>query len=95
MFAQSKDRAAAASRVKEWTRSRFGLADATILVTEVENATPGFPPLSTVVSFWTAERKHYHFRVFKPLEQVVAEDVPPAWYKDALAVTPGIDCSCC
>ena len=90
------DRADAASRVKRWTRERFALgSESTILVTELESATPGFPPLHTVIAFWTAERKHYHFRVFKPLEKVIAEDLPPSWYKDALAVTPGIDCSCC
>jgi hypothetical protein len=95
MFTQNHDRAEAASRVKHWTRTRFCLHDATILVTEVENAMPGFPPLSTVVSFWTAERKHYHFRVFKPLEEVNEADIPPAWYREALAVLPGVDCSCC
>ena len=93
MFAPSPSRAQAASRVKAWTRDRFG--EVTVLVSEVESATPGFPQLHTVVAFWSAERKHYHFRVFKPLEQVAEEDIPPAWYRDALAVTPGIDCSCC
>ena len=86
----------ALDRVRAWTRERFGLgSDSTILVTELESSTPGFPALHTVIAFWTAERKHYHFRVFKPLEKVVAEDLPPSWYKEALAVTPGIDCSCC
>jgi nitrate reductase delta subunit len=95
-FDKSPDRAAAASSVKNWTRERFGLGgDATILVTELESVTPGFPPLSTVVAFWTAERKHYHFKVFKALEQVVADDLPPAWYREALAVTLGVDCGCC
>ena len=90
------ERAHAASRVKAWTRSRFALAsDATILVTELESAAPGFPPLSTVVAFWTAERKHYHFRVFKPLEQVSEDDIPPSWYREALAVTLATDCGCC
>ena len=42
-----------------------------------------------VVAFWTVERKHYHFKVFKPLEAVEEHDVPPAWYREALAVTPG------
>jgi len=99
MLAPSKkttDRAAAAAQVKRWTRERFALdGEATILVTELESGTPGFPALHTVIAFWTAERKHYHYRVFKPFEQVVAEDLPPSWYKDALAVTPGIDCACC
>ena len=95
-FKRNPDRADAASRVKDWTRERFALGDGTtILVSELESALPGFPPLSTVVAFWTADRKHYHFRIFKPLEDVAEEDIPPSWYRDALAVTPGIDCGCC
>ena len=86
-------RADAASRVKSWIRSRFG--DVTVLVTELEGGAPGFPPRRTVIAFWTAERKHYHFSVFKPLEKVEDSDLPPAWYRDALAVTPGVDCGCC
>jgi hypothetical protein len=86
-------RTEAARRVKAWTRSRFG--DVTVLVTELQSAVPGFPPLHTVVAVWTADRKHYHFKVFKPLEAVTEDDVPPAWYREALAVTPGIDCGCC
>jgi hypothetical protein len=95
-FQKSPERADAAARVKRWVRSRFSLGDdSTVLVTELESAQPGFPPLSTVVAFWTAERKHYHFRVFKPLEEVSEADLPPAWYREALAVTPGVDCGCC
>jgi nitrate reductase delta subunit len=89
-------RAAAATRVKRWTRERFSLgADATILVSELESAVPGFPPLHTVVAFWTAERRHYHFRVFKPLAAVEESDVPPSWYLEALAVSDPGQCSCC
>ena len=95
-FQKNRDRADAAARVKRWVRERFALGgDSTVLVTELESAQPGFPPLSTVVAFWTAERKHYHFRVFKPLEQVDEADMPPSWYREALAVTPGVDCGCC
>jgi len=95
-FKKSQDRLDAAQRIKLWTRERFGLAgDATLLVTELESALPGFPPLHTVVAFWTAERKHYHFKVFKPLQEVVEDDLPPAWLKDALAVSAGFDCGCC
>ena len=94
-FQKRPERAAAAARVKGWVRSRFALGDgSTVMVTELENAQPGFPPLSTVVAFWTAERKHYHFRVFKPLEEVSEADIPPAWYREALAVTAGVDCGC-
>jgi hypothetical protein len=82
--------------LKAWTRERFSLlSDTTLLVSEVESATPGFPPLHTVVAFWTAERRHYHFRIFKPLQEVTQEDLPPAWYKEALAVNEPLQCDCC
>ena len=94
-FQKRPERADAAARVKRWVRERLTLdREGTVLVTEIENAQPGFPPLSTVVAFWNAERKHYHFRVFKPLEEVSEADIPPAWYREALAVTAGIDCGC-
>jgi hypothetical protein len=96
MLAPSSHRLDAATQVKRWTRERFGLTeDTTLLVSEIESAVPGFPPLHTVVAFWTAERKHYHFRIFKPLQQVVEADLPPSWYKEALAVTEGLQCDCC
>jgi hypothetical protein len=82
--------------VKRWTRERFALGpDATVLVSELESAAPGFPPRSTVVAFWSGERRHYHFRVFKPLTEVQEDDVPPSWYLEALAVTEGVQCGCC
>ena len=90
------DRAQAAANVKAWARERFGLpADVTILVSEVESGVPGFPALQTVLAFWTVERKHYHWTIFKPLEEVAENDLPPAWYKDALLVASGAQCSCC
>ena len=93
---KAPDRLEAASRVKAWTRARFSLpADSIILVSELESAAPGFPPLSTVVAFWSAEHKHYHWRIFKPLEEVVEDDLPRAWYKQALEVTAGLQCGCC
>jgi hypothetical protein len=86
----------AASRLKAWTRNRFSLAaDTTILVSEIESAQAGFPAVSTVLAFWTAERRHYHWRIFKPLEQVTEDDLPPAWYQPALEVDLGVQCSCC
>jgi len=88
-----QDRANAASRVKAWTRNRFG--DVTVLVTELESALPGFPRLHTVVAFWNAEREHFHFKVFKPLGEIAEDDIPPRWYKDALRVALGLDCGCC
>ena len=95
-FKRNSDRAGSASRVKAWVRERFALGEhATIFVTELEGGAPGFPPLRTVVSFWIAERGHYHFTAFRPLGEVREEDIPPAWYLDALKVEAGVTCGCC
>jgi nitrate reductase delta subunit len=88
--------AAAAERVREWVRERFALPqDAAIMVAEVSCAVPGCPPLETVVAFWTGNDTRHHFKVFKPLDEVVVDDLPPAWLKSALAETEGIGCECC
>jgi nitrate reductase delta subunit len=88
--------AAAADRVREWTRERFALPqDAAIMVAEVACAVPGCPPLETVVAFWTEGDQRHHFKVFKPVEEVVVDDLPPAWLKNALADIEGIGCECC
>ena len=95
-FNRNLDRAEAASRLKRWVRRRFALGDdATLFVTELEGGAPGFPPLRTVVSFWIAERGHYHFTAFKPLKEVSESDIPPSWYLDALKVEAGAACGCC
>jgi hypothetical protein len=44
--------------------------------------------------FWTAEGRH-HFKVFKPLAEVVEDDLPPAFMKNALIWTEGLECGCC
>jgi hypothetical protein len=87
--------AAAAEQVREWVRERFALPDdATIMVAEVSCTVPGCPPLETVVAFWTEDTRH-HFKVFKPVEAVGLDDLPPAWLKNALADVEGIGCECC
>jgi hypothetical protein len=92
---KSPERSAAGSRVKAWTRERFKLPqDAAISVSELACGLPGCAPLETVVLFWVAEQA-YRIKVFKPLEEVGAEDLPPAWFRDALAVGDGSDCGCC
>jgi len=85
----------ALDRVQEWTRERFALPrDAAIHVWELACAVPGCPPVETVAVFWIGEQR-YQLRVFKPLEEVAADDLPPVWFKDALAVTEGFECDCC
>jgi len=86
----------AAESLKDWTRERFALLEReTVLVTERDCALPGCPPRETVVAFWTADGTRHHFKVFKPMEDVAREDLPPAWLKDALALSEGIECACC
>ena len=86
--------AAALDRVREWTRARFRLdAEATILVSQVSCRLPGCPPLETVVAFWT-DGQRYRFKLFKPVADVIADDLPPAWFKDAL-LDADFGCDCC
>ena len=88
-------RAGASERLVDWTRERFGLgADDTVVVTENTRALPGFPPRETVVGFWTADGTRHHYRVFKRIEDVAFDDLPPAWLKASLA-WDGFDCDCC
>jgi hypothetical protein len=86
-------RAEALDRIKQWTRERFRLAhDTTILVSEIACGVPGCPPRETVVAFWTGSDKRHQFRIFKPLEQVVEDDLPPFWLKNALIALDGFEC---
>lgn len=86
----------ALDRVKEWTRERFKLpAEAVILVSEIACAVPGCPPLETVVAFWTADATRHHFKLFKPVAEVVDDDLPYTWLMNSLAVPEGYGCECC
>lgn len=86
----------ALSRVREWTRERFGLPDAaSIVVAELACALPGCPPLETVVVFWTEDARRHQFRIFKPVRDVIVDDLPFAWLKDSLFVPEGFGCDCC
>ena len=92
---KSPEHVAALDRVREWARAQFKLSDDTaILVAEVACALPGCPPLETVIAFWSEERRH-HFKIFKPVAKIVAADLPPRWYKTALAVPDDFECTCC
>jgi len=92
---KSPERLRAVDRVEQWTRERFRLpADSGVHVWELACAVPGCPPVETAVVFWVEEQR-YQFKVFKPLEAVRADDLPPAWFRDALAAAEGLDCDCC
>ena len=82
-------------RIKAWTRKRFTLpTDATVSVAEMACGLPGCPPRETVVAFWTDGETRHQFKVFKPLDAVIEDDVPPAWLKPALA-SDGLSPDCC
>jgi hypothetical protein len=86
---------AAADRVRDWARTRFALTDdETVMVSEVACGVPGCPPIETYLVFWTAAGRH-HFKIFKPLADVVEDDLPPAFMKNALVALEGVDCDCC
>ena len=86
----------ALDRVREWTRARFKLTqDAPILVSEVACGLPGCPPLETVVAFWIDGDTRHHFKVFKRVEEVVPDDLPPIWLKNALIAVEGEGLECC
>ncbi len=92
-FKKSPAQVAALDRVRAWTRERFRLADALpVVVAEVACGLPGCPPLETVVAFWTEDDRRHQFKLFKPVTEVVSDDLPFAWLKDALVSTGEDEC---
>ena len=90
---------ASLARVQGWVRERFSLRpEQAVLVTELVCPLPGCPPLETVIAFWTGVADpplRHHYKVFKPVQQVQPDDLPPYWMKDALAVPPDWAGDCC
>jgi hypothetical protein len=94
-LSKRQDHGPALDRVRDWTRTRFALAeDSTLMVSEVTCAVPGCPPIETHIVFWTELGRH-HFKIFKPVTDVVEDDLPPAFMKNALVALEGADCGCC
>jgi len=92
---KSPDRSAAYERVRTFTRDRFKLTrDETVMVSEIACSVPGCPPVETHIVFWTQAGRH-HLKVFKPLTEVAAGDLPPAFMKNALVAPEGSECDCC
>jgi hypothetical protein len=94
-FRKSKDEIATLTRIEGWVRTRFKLADEeAVLVTEVQCALPGCPPVETLIAFWSLDATRHHFKVFKPAAEVAEADLPPGWYKSEL-IDDGRGCECC
>ena len=98
-FTPNAEQDAALQLVQVWVRERFSLTpEQAVLVTELVCALPGCPPLETVIAFWTGTAQaplRHHYKVFKPVQQVLPEDLPPYWMKNALAVPTDWACDCC
>ena len=43
----------------------------------------------------TESDKRHHFKVFKPVAEVVEDDLPPSFMKNALAENEVFGCPCC
>ncbi len=64
--------------MREWTRTRFGLAkDSAILVAELKCRVQGCPPLETALAFWSTDDTRYQFKLLKPISEIVQSDL--AW----------------
>ena len=95
-FKRPPEQVAALERVREWTRTRFRLPeDGAVMVAEVACGLAGCPPLETVVAFWTDGDKRHQFKVFKRVEEVVEDDLPPTWLRSGLVVDEDTGFDCC
>ena len=85
---------AALESIQGWTRQRFKLApDAAVLVSEVRCRIEGCPPLETVVAFWTGNDKRHQFKVYKPVSDVVYDDL--GWLIGSPTDHEGMGWDCC
>ena len=66
-----------------------------IIAAEITCQVPGCPPLETVIAFWTGEGTRYRFKIFKPVEAVVEDDLPVSWLLPSLVDYGDLGCDCC
>jgi hypothetical protein len=82
--------------LQESVRTRFRLGeDAVIMTTELRCGQPGCPPLETILAFWEPDGTRRQFRIFKPLDYITVDDLPPWWMRSVLPSEDSIICSCC
>ena len=95
-FSKSPAHLEAVERVQRWTRSRFALAEDTVIIAaEIICQVPGCPPIETVIAFWTGEGTRYRLKIFKPVEAVVEDDLPVSWLLPSLVDYGDLGCDCC
>jgi nitrate reductase delta subunit len=92
-FRRAPSHVEALDRVRAWTRERFKLAETSpVMAAEVACGLPGCPPLETVVAFWTEDDRRHQFKLFKPVAEVVYDDLPFAWLRDSLVFMGEDEC---
>ena len=80
------------SRVEVLIRERFRIPDGEIiLVSEDPGTKPGFPPCETNVIFWR-DNTRYRVKIFAPVANVMAADLPIGWLLPSLEDTGEADC---
>jgi len=85
-----------AARIGALFRLRFRLPDHhPVSVEQIAAVDPGFPPWETCVAFWTGNSTQHQCRFFKPAGEVMLDDLPPWWMKDALILDEFPYCDCC
>lgn len=95
-FQKSASERQAIARVREWTRARFVLPEgATVMVAEVSCQIPGCPPIETVIAFWSDAETRYRIKLFKPVTEVLEEDLPVRWLLPTLLDEDDLGCDCC
>jgi nitrate reductase delta subunit len=95
-FKKNPQQLKSVQRVSDWTRERFSLGEElAVMVTEVACQLPGCPPLETVIAFWSDEKTRHDFKIFKPVAEIIEDDLPPAWLKDSLISDDDPNCECC
>lgn len=85
-----------AARVAQLVRLGLRLDDSTIVsVAEISCFVPGCPPVETLALIWDGAGTPYRLRFFTPIAEVMAQDIPPAWYLPALRYDGDAECGCC
>lgn len=80
------------SRVEKLTRDRFRIDPSNlVLVSEDPGEKPGYPARETNVIFWIGGDR-YRFRIFAPVAEIGASDLPVSWLLPGLRDNGDIDC---
>lgn len=80
--------------IQDWTRARFKLGSgAPVLVAETPCRIPLCPPLSTAVAFWSEDGTRHQFRLYKPMAEVVYDDI--GWLMFEPGANSGTAFDCC